>query len=156
MEKELTIGMKAPAFTLLNQHGEKVALKDFLGKKVALFFYPEDDTPTCTQEVCNLRDNFSELKKQGITLLGVSPDDVSSHEGFIEKFNLPFTLLSDTSLKVMKTYNVWGEKNMYGHKFMGVKRTTFLIDERGIIVHIIKKVLSKKHHEQILKAWGYK
>jgi peroxiredoxin Q/BCP len=147
-------GMMAPLFTLTNQDGKKVSLKDFKGQKVALFFYPEDDTPTCTVEACNLRDNYALLKKQGIEVLGISPDDEQKHQRFIEKFTLPFTLLADPTMKVINDYGVWGEKNMYGRKYMGLKRTTFLINEDGKIHDIIKKVLSKKHTEQVLKAWG--
>jgi peroxiredoxin Q/BCP len=154
MTIELEKGMKAPAFALKDQHGNKVALKDFKGQKVALFFYPEDDTPTCTVEACNLRDNYALLKKQGIEVLGISPDDEQKHQRFIEKFTLPFTLLADPTMKVINDYGVWGEKNMYGRKYMGLKRTTFLINEDGKIHEIIKKVLSKKHTEQVLKAWG--
>lgn len=148
------IGKKAPAFKAKNQNGEIVSLKDYLGKKVALYFYPEDDTPTCTQEACNLRDNYIILKQKGIEILGVSPDDEIKHKKFETKYQLPFHLLSDPNMKIINSYGVWGEKNMYGHKFMGIKRTTFLINEKGVVEHIIAKVLSKKHHEQILKAWS--
>lgn len=123
------------------------------GKKVALFFYPEDDTPTCTVEACNLRDNYSLLKKHGITVLGVSPDDEKKHKKFEEKFSLPFTMLADTKHTIINKYEVWGEKQLYGNKFMGLKRTTFLINEDGKIHHIIRGVRSKNHAEQILKAW---
>lgn len=151
--KELTQNSKAPAFILKNQDGEKIALKDFLGKKVALFFYPEDDTPTCTVEACNLRDNFTLLKKKGIEVIGISPDDEAKHVKFRTKHKLPFTLLADTDMKVINKYGVWGEKNMYGRKYMGLKRTTFLINEDGKIHSVIKKVLSKDHTSQILKVW---
>lgn len=150
----IEIGKKAPAFKAKNQNGEIVSLKEFLGKKVALYFYPEDDTPTCTQEACNLRDNFIVLKQKGIEIVGVSPDDEMKHKKFETKYQLPFQLLCDPNMKIINSYGVWGEKNMYGHKFMGIKRTTFLINEKGILDHIIAKVLSKKHHEQILKAWN--
>ncbi len=146
-------GMKAPAFTLKDQAGNKVSLKDFKGRKVALFFYPEDDTPTCTAEACNLRDNFSLLKQKGIEVLGISPDDEKKHQNFINKFSLPFTLLADPDMKVINNYGVWGEKNMYGRTYMGLKRTTFLINEDGKIHEIIRRVLSKIHTGQILKAW---
>ncbi len=146
-------GMKAPSFTLKDQDGKKVSLKDFKGKKLALFFYPEDDTPTCTVEACNLRDNFTQLTKKGISILGISPDDEKKHTKFIEKFSLPFTLLADPDMKIINAYGVWGEKNMYGRKYMGLKRTTFLINEDGRIHEIIRKVLSKMHSDQILKAW---
>jgi peroxiredoxin Q/BCP len=146
-------GMMAPLFTLTNQDGKKVSLKDFKGKRLALFFYPEDDTPTCTVEACNLRDHFSLLTKKGISVLGISPDDEKKHTKFIEKFTLPFPLLADPDMKVINAYGVWGEKNMYGRTYMGIKRTTFLINEDGKIHHVIRKVLSKKHADQIVKAW---
>ncbi len=146
-------GLKAPVFTLKDQEGNKVSLKDFRGKKVVLFFYPEDDTPTCTVEACNIRDNFSLLQKKGIEVLGISPDHEKSHQKFRDKFALPFTLLADTDMKVINAYGVWGEKNMYGRKYMGLKRTTFLINEDGKIHEVIRKVLSKKHTDQILKLW---
>jgi len=151
---ELEKGNKAPAITLKNEHGDKISLKDYKGKKVVLFFYPEDDTPTCTIEACNLRDNFSMLQKKGIEVIGISPDEEQKHGKFIEKFSLPFTLLCDPSLKVMNAYDVWGEKNLYGRKYMGVKRTTFLINEDGTIHDIIKKVRSADHAQQILDKWG--
>jgi peroxiredoxin Q/BCP len=144
-------GSKAPAFTTVDQNGKTVSLKDYLGHKVALYFYPEDDTPTCTQEACNLRDNYAELKKRGLVILGVSPNDEASHAKFAAKFNLPFTLLADTDKKIIEKYGVWGEKNMYGRKYMGILRTTYIIDEKGIIAGVIGKVLSKKHNEQITK-----
>lgn len=146
-------GMKAPNFSLKNQEGKKVSLKDLKGKKIALYFYPADDTPTCTQEACNLRDNFSELKKNGIEIIGISPDDETNHQKFIKKYTLPFTLLCDPNMKTINDFGVWGEKNMYGRKYMGLIRTTFLIDEDGKIYDVIKRVLSKKHTQQILKAW---
>lgn len=150
---DLLQGDKAPDFKTKDQNGNPVALKDYKGKKVALFFYPEDDTPTCTQQACNMRDNYSQLTSKGIIVLGISPDDEKKHKKFEEKFSLPFTLLIDPDLKIANKYGVWGEKNLYGHKFMGIKRTTFLINEKGKIDHIIKRVLSKKHTDQIAKAW---
>ncbi len=146
-------GTKAPAFTLKDQQGNIVSLKDFKGKKIALFFYPEDDTPTCTVEVCNLRDNYAALQEKGIAVIGISPDHETSHQRFIQKFSLPFTLLADPDKKAIHAYGVWGEKNMYGNKFMGLKRTTFLIDEKGMVHDVIKRVLTKIHTQQILKAW---
>ncbi len=151
---ELQAGDKAPDFKTKDQNGNTVSLKDYKGQKVVLFFYPEDDTPTCTVEACNLRDNYAELKKEGFTLLGVSPDDEAKHKKFEEKFSLPFTLLADPDLKIANKYNVWGEKQLYGRKFMGIKRTTYIIDEKGKIVHVIRRVLSKQHSQQILKAWA--
>lgn len=149
---ELQEGDKAPDFKTTDQNGNTVSLKDFRGQKVLLFFYPEDDTPTCTQQACHLRDNFELLKKEGLTLLGVSPDDEKKHKKFEEKYSLPFTMLVDTDLKIAKKYGVWGEKQLYGHKFMGIKRMSFIIDEKGKIVHIVRRALSKTHTSQVMKA----
>jgi peroxiredoxin Q/BCP len=149
----LSEGDKAPSFTSKDQNGKVVSLADFKGKKVVLYFYPEDDTPTCTVEACNLRDNFSLLKKEGIVILGVSPDDEKKHKKFEQKFSLPFTLVADVGKTIIYKYGVWGEKNLYGRKYMGLQRTTFLIDEKGIIKKIFKKPRSKMHSEEILKAW---
>lgn len=149
----LTEGDKAPLFKSKDQNGNPVSLSDYNGKKVVLYFYPEDDTPTCTVEACNLRDNYSLLKKAGIVVLGVSPDDEKKHKRFEQKFNLPFTLVADPGKKIIDTYGVWGEKNLYGRKYMGLHRTTFLIDEKGIIRKIFRKPRSKMHSEEILKAW---
>ena len=150
----LTEGQKAPDFKSKDQNGNTVSLKDFRGKKVVLYFYPEDDTPTCTIEACNLRDNYEELKNAGLSVLGVSPDDEKSHKKFEEKYNLPFTLLEDPDKTIINNYGVWGEKNLYGRKYMGLQRTTFLIDENGDILKIFKKPKSKIHSEEILKAIG--
>lgn len=149
----LTEGKKAPAIKLKDQNGKTVSLSDFAGKKVVIFFYPKDMTPTCTVQACNLRDGFSELKKQGMVVLGISPDDVDSHKKFEEKNKLPFTLLADPTHGVLEKYGVWGEKSMYGRKYMGVIRTTFLIDEKGIIRKIIEKPKSSDHTKEILKEW---
>ena len=149
----LAEGDKAPAFTSKDQNGNVVSLSDCKGQKVALYFYPEDDTPTCTIEACNLRDNYALLKKNGIKVLGVSPDDEKKHKKFEKKFDLPFTLLADEDKKIIDKYGVWGEKNLYGRKYMGLHRTTFLIDEKGIIKKIFKKPKSKMHSEEILNAW---
>lgn len=149
---QLAEGAKAPDFKTKDQNGKVVSLKDFRGKKVVLYFYPEDDTPTCTIEACNLRDNYDDLKKAGFVVLGVSPDDKSKHKKFEEKYELPFTLLEDPEKKIIDAYGVWGEKNMYGRKYMGLLRTTFLIDEQGVIFKIFKKPKSKIHSEEILKA----
>lgn len=149
---QLEEGQKAPDFSGKDQNGNAIKLKDLRGKKVALYFYPEDDTPTCTIEACNLRDNFGPLKKAGFTVLGVSPDDKSKHKKFHEKYDLPFSLIEDPEKKIINKYGVWGEKNMYGRKFMGLRRTTFLIDENGVIFKIFRKPKSKMHAEEILKA----
>jgi peroxiredoxin Q/BCP len=149
----LSEGDKAPAFTSKDQNGQTVSLSDFKGQKVVLYFYPEDDTPTCTIEACNLRDNYGLLKQKGITVLGVSPDDEKKHKKFEQKFDLPFTLVTDEGKKIIDKYGVWGEKNLYGRKYMGLHRTTFLIDEKGIIKKIFKKPRSKMHTEEILNAW---
>lgn len=146
-------GDKAPAFKAKDQNGNIVSLADYKGNKVVLFFYPEDDTPTCTVEACNLRDNYGLLKQKGLIVLGVSPDDEKKHKKFEEKYSLPFTMLADTGKKIIDKYGVWGEKNLYGHKYMGLKRTTFLIDEKGKIAHIIKGVRSKNHSQQIIDLW---
>ena len=146
-------GKKAPAFTALDQNGKKITLDLFKGKRVVLYFYPEDDTPTCTDQACNLRDNFGALKKEGIVVLGVSPDAVEKHKKFETKFDLPFTLLADTDHSIIDKYGVWGPKQMFGNKYMGLLRTTFLIDEKGIIRKVFLKPKSKKHTEEILNAW---
>lgn len=147
-------GKKAPAFTSTDQNGNLVSLKDYLGKKVVLYFYPEDDTTTCTIQACNLRDNFSLLKKNGIVILGVSPDEEKKHKKFETKYDLPFTLIADSDMKIIDKYGVWGEKQLYGRTYMGLHRTTFLIDEKGFIRKIFFKPKSKQHTEEILAAWA--
>ena len=149
----LQAGDKAPVFTGVDQNNNKVALKNYLGKKVVLFFYPEDDTPTCTIQSCNLRDNYALLKKEGFEVIGVSPNGVESHKKFEQKFSLPYTLLADEKHKVIEQYGVWGEKQLYGRKYMGLHRTTFVIDEKGIIQKIFLKPTNKQHAEQIIKVW---
>ena len=151
MATHLEVGDKAPNFSGLDQNGIKVSLKDYLGKKLVLYFYPEDDTPTCTVQACNLRDNFSTLKANGYEIIGVSPDDVESHKKFKNKFQLPFTLVADPKHSIIDKYGVWGEKNLYGHKHMGIFRTTFVIDEKGIIQKIFKRPRNKAHAEEIMK-----
>src|SRR5690348_10529193 len=136
-------GDKAPAFKGVDQNGNKVSLADYKGRKIVLYFYPEDDTPTCTIEACNLRDNYSTLQKAGLVVLGVSPDDKKKHKKFEEKYDLPFTLIEDPEKKIIGKYGVWGEKNLYGRKYMGLFRTTFLIDENGKIIKIFRKPKSK-------------
>lgn len=149
----LTEGKKAPAIKLKDQNGKTISLSDFLGKKVAVYFYPKDMTSTCTVQACNIRDHHDALKKSGIVVLGISPDDTDSHKKFESKHDLPFTLLADPKQEVLKKYGVWGEKSMYGRKYMGVLRTTFLIDEKGIIRKIIEKPKSAEHAEEIIKEW---
>ncbi len=149
----LQAGTKAPAFKAPNQDGEMVALKDYKGKRIALYFYPHDNTPTCTTQACNLRDNISALKQAGITVIGVSTDDVKSHKKFEQKQQLPFPLLADTDQKIAEAYGVWGWKKFMGKTFMGTHRTTFLINEKGFIEHVIEKVKSKDHAAQILELW---
>jgi thioredoxin-dependent peroxiredoxin len=151
---EFKIGSKAPAFTGKDQDGNKVSLTGLTGRKVALYFYPQDNTPTCTEQACNLRDNFRALEKQGITVIGVSPDDEKSHGKFIAKFKLPFPLLADPDKKIIQKYGLWAEKQMYGRKYMGVLRTTILIDEKGRIAGVISKPKVKDHAQEILKGFG--
>ena len=147
-------GSKAPAFKGKDQDGKTVSLADYKGKKLVLYFYPEDDTPTCTVQACNLRDNYGILKNNGFEVLGISPDEVKKHKKFEDKYDLPFTLLADPNHVIIDKYGVWGEKQMYGRKYMGLHRTTFLIDEKGIIRKIFLKPKSKQHSEEILEAWG--
>jgi thioredoxin-dependent peroxiredoxin len=150
---QLQEGQKAPGFTGIDQNGDKISLSDFKGKKIALYFYPQDDTETCTVQACNLRDNYALLKKEGFVVLGVSPDDEKSHKKFESKFGLPFILLADPKHRIIEKYGVWGEKQLFGHKYLGLHRTTFIIDERGIIRKIFLKPRSKQHAAEIIKAW---
>ena len=145
-------GDKAPVFSGKDQNGKKITLDDYKGKKLVLYFYPQDLTPTCTVQACNLRDNFSLLKKKGFEILGVSPDDAEKHKKFEQRNKLPFPLIADTEHKILKKYGVWDWKQMFGHKYMGVLRTTFVIDEKGIIQKIFLKPKSKSHAEEIIKA----
>jgi peroxiredoxin Q/BCP len=154
MATHLTEGIKAPAFKAKDQNGNAISLADLKGQKIVLYFYPEDDTPTCTVQACNLRDNFGLLKKEGFTVLGVSPDEEKKHKKFENKYSLPFSLLADPSHTIIDKYGVWGEKQLYGRHYMGLHRTTFLIDEKGIIKKIFLKPKSKQHTEEILKAWN--
>ncbi|MCX6324951.1 MAG: thioredoxin-dependent thiol peroxidase [Sphingobacteriales bacterium] len=149
----LTAGMKAPAFKGKDQNGQPITSKDFKGKAILLYFYPEDNTPTCTVQACNLRDHFSVLQKNGITVIGISPDEVQKHKKFEAKFSLPFTLIADTPHLVIDKYGVWGEKKLYGRSYMGLHRTSFLIDEKGIIRKIWLKPKSKMHAEEVLEVW---
>ncbi len=149
----ITEGQKAPSFKSKDQDGKPVSLNDHLGKKVVLYFYPEDDTPTCTVQACNLRDNYAVLKKNGFVVLGVSPDEEKKHKKFEAKYNLPFTLVADPEHRIIDKYGVWGEKQLYGRNYMGLHRTTFLIDEKGIVKKIFLKPKNKQHAEEIIKAW---
>jgi peroxiredoxin Q/BCP len=149
-------GDKAPDFTAKNQDGETVKLKDLQGKRVVLYFYPKDDTPGCTKEACSFRDADDIFAKKGIKVLGVSIDDEKSHKKFISKYQLPFDLLADTDKEIVEKYGVWGEKSMYGRKYMGTHRKTFLIDEQGKIVKIFDKVKVAEHADEVLKAFGEK
>ena len=146
----LKIGNKAPGFESINQKGDKVKLSDFIGKKVVLYFYPRDNTPGCTAQACNLKDNYKTLQKNGYTILGISKDSPKSHQKFINKFDLPFDLIADEDQNVHMKYGTWIEKSIYGKNYMGTARWTFLIDEKGNIENIIQKVKTKEHTSQIL------
>lgn len=145
-------GKKAPAVTLKNQDGKKVSLKDFSGKNVVLYFYPKDNTSGCTKEACNFRDELPDFKKLKAVILGVSPDSVESHKKFAEKYDLPFDLLSDEKKEIVEKYGVWKEKNMYGRKYMGVERSTFIIDKDGKIRKIFRKVKVAVHNKEVKEA----
>lgn len=149
----MNIGDKAPEFLGLNEKGEEIRLSNYKGRKTVLYFYPKDMTSGCTAQACNLRDNYEELRKQGYEVIGVSINDQKSHQKFIEKNSLPFTLIADTEQKLVQEFGVWGEKSMYGRKYMGTFRTTFIINEEGIIERIIlpKEIKTKDHAAQILK-----
>jgi thioredoxin-dependent peroxiredoxin len=151
MATHLQAGDKAPTFTGVDQDGKKISLSDFKGQKVVLYFYPEDDTPTCTIQACNLRDNYALLKKNGFKVIGISPDDVKSHQKFREKFSLPFTLIADPEHKIIDKYGVWGLKNLYGREYMGLFRTTFVIDEKGVISKVFLRPKNKEHAQEIVK-----
>lgn len=146
-------GDKAPAFKGKDQNGKPLSLADYKGKKVVLYFYPEDDTPTCTVQACNLRDNYGLLKKNGFVVLGVSPNEEKEHKKFEAKYDLPFTLIPDPDHSIIDKYGVWDEKQLYGRKYMGLMRTTFLIDEKGIIRKIFLRPKNKQHAEEIIKTW---
>ena len=147
----LNPGDKAPDFTAQTQHGNTVSLSDFRGQKVVLYFYPKDDTPVCTKQACSLRDSHEDITSQGAVVLGVSPDGVASHEKFVGKFDLPFLLLCDEEKEIMTAYGVWGEKTLYGRTYIGVNRTTFLIDEEGTIFHKFPRPRTALHGAQVLK-----
>jgi len=151
----LDAGDRAPDFSGFNQYGKEIKTADFAGKKLILYFYPKDDTPGCTAESCNLNDNYSDWLKKGFEVVGVSPDDVESHRKFSKKYDLEFNLIADTEKEISQAYGVWGEKNMFGNKYMGVLRTTFVIDENGIIQNIFKKVKTEDHSKQILSKLNF-
>lgn len=152
MPTQLQAGDNAPPFSGKDQDGNTVSLNDFRGKKVVLYFYPEDDTPTCTVQACNLRDNYGLLKKQGYEVIGISPNNEKSHQKFKTKFSLPFTLLADPDHAIIDKYGVWGEKKLYGRTYEGLHRTTFVIDEKGVIRKILLRPRSKIHAEEILRG----
>lgn len=151
---EIKVGSKAPAFKGVDQNGESISLAHFKGKKVILYFYPKDDTPGCTAQACNLRDNYKALLKKGYQVIGVSTDDVKSHKKFQTKYELPFPLVSDADKAIVNKYQLWGEKKFMGRTYMGTTRTTFLIDETGTIVKIISKPDTAHHTEEVLAAWA--
>ena len=146
-------GDQALAFTAQDQNGKAHSLADYTGRKIVLYFYPEDDTPTCTIQACNLRDNYALLKKAGFVVLGVSPDTGKKHKKFETKYKLPFTLLADPGHTIINKYGVWGEKELFGRRYMGVHRTTFVIDEKGIIRNIFTRPKNRQHAEEILEAF---
>ena len=147
----LKAGDKAPDFTAKDQNGKEVSLSDYNGKNVILYFYPKDDTPGCTAESCDFRDNYQSLLSQGFDVIGVSVDDEKSHKKFETKYSLPFTLIADTDHSIVEAYDVWKEKNMYGKKYMGTARTTFVINGDGVIDHVIDKVDTKASSQQVLE-----
>lgn len=146
----LAVGTQAPEFTTTDQDGKRRSLSDFKGKKVILYFYPKDNTPGCTKEACAFRDHFAEFRRLGVEILGVSIDHEKSHHAFVQKYNLPFTLLADADKRLVETYGVWGEKRLYGKKYMGTTRVTYLIDEAGKIAAVFPKVKPDTHPEEIL------
>ncbi|MCJ8164640.1 thioredoxin-dependent thiol peroxidase [Pontibacter sp. E15-1] len=148
---ELNIGDKAPEFVGKDQNGKTVKLSDYRGKKVIMYFYPKDNTSGCTAQACNLRDNYSDLQREGYEVIGISTDSEKSHQNFISKYELPFTLIADTDKEIVTSYGVWQEKSMYGRKYMGTMRYTFLLDEAGVIQDIIRKVKTAEHTSQILE-----
>ena len=150
----LKVGYKAPDFKGVDQNGNAVSLKSLKGKKVILYFYPKDDTPGCTAQACNLRDNYQSLIAEGYQVIGVSKDSVKSHKKFETKYELPFPLIADEEHIIAEAYGIWGERKFMGRAFMGMHRTTFLIDEKGKIHAVIAKPDTKNHTEEVLKAWG--
>jgi peroxiredoxin Q/BCP len=153
MATHLKEGDKAPAFSGKDQNGNKVSLSAYKGQKIVLYFYPEDDTPTCTIQACNLRDNYGLLKQEGFAVIGISPDEVNAHKKFETKYQLPFTLIADPDHTIIDKYGVWGEKQLYGRKYMGLYRTTFVLDEKGIINRVYLRPKNKAHAEEIIRNW---
>lgn len=145
----IQLNKKAPAFSLPDQDGKIHSLKDYLGKKVLIYFYPKDDTPGCTTEACNFRDGYTELQKMGLVILGVSADSVKSHKKFAEKYKLPFPLLSDETKEMCEAYGVWGLKKFMGREYMGIERSSFLINEKGVVIKIYEKVKAGEHKEEV-------
>jgi thioredoxin-dependent peroxiredoxin len=151
---QLKAGEKAPEFTANDQNGKPVSLADFKGKTVILYFYPKDDTPTCTVEACDFRDNYQSLLGKGYQVIGVSADDEKSHKKFEKKFNLPFPLIADTDMKIVNAYGVWGDKVLFGREYQGILRKTFIIDAEGKVAHVIDKVTSATASQQVLDLVG--
>lgn len=152
MPTTLTEGQKAPAFAGKNEKGETLRLSQFKGRRIVLYFYPQDDTPGCTAQACNLRDHHTLLRKAGFEVIGVSPDEVAAHQKFTAKYKLPFHLIADPQHTILEKYGVWGEKKLYGRTYMGVQRTTFLLDEKGLIRKIFLRPDTKNHTEEVLEA----
>ena len=152
--KHLKVGDLAPDFSVKDQSGNEIKLSDYAGKRVVIYFYPKDNTPGCTAQACNIRDNYSDLEKEGIVILGVSADSEASHQKFIDKFDLPFALLADVDKKMLNDYGVWGEKKFMGRVYDGIHRTTFIIDESHVIVGIIEKPKTKDHSREILEVYA--
>ena len=152
--KHLKVGDQAPDFSVKDQSGNEIKLSDYPGKRVVIYFYPKDNTPGCTAQACNIRDNYSDLEKEGIVILGVSADSEASHQKFIDKFDLPFALLADVDKKMLNDYGVWGEKKFMGRVYDGIHRTTFIIDESHVIVGIIEKPKTKDHAREILEVYA--
>ncbi len=150
----LEVGDKAPDFSGVDEKGNNISLKDFKGKKVVLYFYPKDNTTGCTTEACDFRDSYPRIKRKGVVLLGVSPDSERSHQKFIDKYDLPFPLIADTEKTIANAYGVWQEKSMYGRKYMGIIRSTFIIDEKGKLIAVFPKVKVAGHVDEVLEAIG--
>jgi len=153
--RELKVGDLAPAIKAVDQNGELITLNEYRGKKIVLYFYPKDNTPGCTAEACDLRDNYSQFIEKGFEVIGVSADSELSHQKFIRKYNLPFRLISDVDRKVLQDYGVWGQKKLYGKSYLGVLRKTFIIDENGTVEKIIEKVKTKEHSKQIFSELSH-